>query len=663
MRLKVNCSSLKYRIAVIFSLIFGGVLILALWLELRGIEESQRAQLDAKEKVYANFLGEVSRDAIIRGEYEVIQLHIKNLLSDPHIRFIAISDNRDRIVAATDPSRIGRRQASPAVGPDEHSYVLEITNPAGLVGKISFIFSHVSATREYQRQMYTFAGSAIFSLLVVICCSLVVGNLLTRRLKHVADAATRFGEGDWKVRIQDSGSDEIAQLAFNFNGMAERLDSVMVQLQHQASYDQLTGLPNRSLLYDRIDHAVSLSERNGNKFAIMLLDLDNFKSINDTLGHHLGDNLLIEVGKRISSVIRKSDTLARLGGDEYVILTTGISTPMDASKICRQVVNSFEDSFILDNGESFITTSIGVAIYPDDGDTPDLLLKNADIAMYHSKKTGKNTFQFFTEEIQSAVQMRLVLESRLRKALERGEFFLMYQPQINVTSGRIEGLEALIRWQPENKGVVSPDKFIPVLEDTGMIIHVGDWVLETACRQLSVFRNDGLSLRMAVNMSIKQFQSPDIVERISSIVLESGCKPDEICLELTESIIMERTHDMIEKLHRLRRRGFRLSIDDFGTGYSSLIYLKSMPISEVKIAREFITGLPEDGNDVAIVNTIISMARHMGMTVIAEGVEKKEQVESLVSLGCKRIQGYFYSKPIRGEEVAELIRKMQNARG
>jgi len=347
-----------------------------------------------------------------------------------------------------------------------------------------------------------------------------------------------------------------------------------------------------------------------------------------------------------------------LGGDEFVMLSVGISQPQDAAKICRQVMQQLAPPFLLGGAETFITTSIGITLYPDDGDTPETLLKNADIAMYHAKRTGKNSFQFFTDEIQYLVQNRLMMENRLRKALELDEYSVLYQPQMDTVSGRMVGVEALLRWQLDGKEMVPPDTFIPILEDTGMIIQVGEWVLQQVCRQQAAWISEGIELTVSVNVSIKQLQSPTIIERIYALVTDLDCTPAQICLELTESMVMERTTDLLGKLQRLKEYGFKLSIDDFGTGYSSLSYLKRLPIAELKIDREFIMGLPEDTSDLAIVKTITSMAQHMGMSVIAEGVEKPEQIECLVTMGCTRMQGFYYSRPVTPDKIVTLFRKM-----
>jgi diguanylate cyclase (GGDEF)-like protein/PAS domain S-box-containing protein len=431
------------------------------------------------------------------------------------------------------------------------------------------------------------------------------------------------------------------------------------QLLYQATYDILTGLPNRNLLNDRFTQAIAIENRHHNFLCLMLMDLDNFKIVNDTLGHAVGDVLLQDVAGRIQAIVRKSDTVARLGGDEFVVVPVNISSSQDAAKVAEQILTTLSRPFSIDGREIFLTVSIGIAIYPHDGDSLDHLLKHADVAMYHAKSLGKNNYQFFTAEINNRIHERLAMETLLRRALERDEYLLHYQPMVDLKSGRVVGVEALLRWQPEGEGLLFPDRFIPLLEETGLIIPVGEWVLRTACSQLHEWCQAGHDLRLSVNISSRQFRSGTITERIIEIVRDSGCSPGQICLELTESIIMHDSDEIIQKLVLLREMGFSLSIDDFGTGFSSLSYLKRLPIAELKIDKTFVSGLPANVSDTAIVTTIIHMAGSLQMNVVAEGVETAEQLRFLSENGCSRAQGHYFSRPLPPDEFVVSLQRSE----
>lgn len=451
------------------------------------------------------------------------------------------------------------------------------------------------------------------------------------------------------VPLRDDSGEIVSLLGITRN-ITER-KKYEEQLLYQANYDILTGLPNRNLLNDRFTRAAADKERSQSFVPLMLMDLDNFKFVNDTLGHPAGDLLLVEVARRIRGVVTKGDTVARLGGDEFVVVPGNAVDSQDVVTAAEQILAAFSGPFFIEGREIFLTVSIGIVVYPQDGDTLDQLLQHADAAMYHAKHRGKNNFQFFTTEIDSRIRERLAMESRLRRALDKNEFHLHYQPLIDLRTKRVAGMEVLLRWQPAGDALLLPDKFIPLLEETGLIIPVGEWVLGKACRQLNEWHHAGRDVRFSVNISARQFHAPDIVERISGIVRRNGCLPSQICLELTESAIMEDCEANIDKLARLKEMGFSLSIDDFGTGFSSLNYLKRLPITEIKIDRTFVKGLPENSNDAAIVNTIIHMANYLGLNVVAEGIETEEQARFLAINGCDKGQGYYFSVPLPPDEL------------
>jgi len=436
-------------------------------------------------------------------------------------------------------------------------------------------------------------------------------------------------------------------------------------IYHMAYYDGLTSLPNRVLFQDRLKQAIAASERHKNMTAILFLDLDNFKRVNDTLGHFWGDELLKGVAERLMSVMRKSDSVARhscndlfarLGGDEFTVLLNVINESREASKAAQRIVELLSKPFMLDGSEIFISSSIGIAIYPDDGTDVTTLLKNADAAMYHAKEHGKNNYQYYKQYMNAAAFDRLTLENDLRRAIEQDGLILYYQPQISTVNGAVIGLEALIRWQHPDKGIILPSDFIPLAEDTGLIIPISEWVLKTACRQIKTWQAEGHKIvPVAVNLSSRQFQQEDFIMILSGILDESGIDPHNLILEITESTIMENTDTVFDLLHELNEMGLLLTIDDFGTGYSSLSYLKKFPIHAIKIDRSFVSEINTNDDDAAIAMAIISMAHSLKLKVIAEGVETKDQLMMLCEQRCDAIQGYFFSPALHPENISEIL--------
>ncbi|MDR3416266.1 MAG: EAL domain-containing protein [Nevskia sp.] len=438
---------------------------------------------------------------------------------------------------------------------------------------------------------------------------------------------------------------------------------------HDLAYcDSLTGLPNRQAFFDSVDAELrNVSGDEGSGVAILFMDLDGFKRINDTLGHAVGDHLLQAVTERLKTLLRRLDAatraaheplLARLGGDEFTVLLTGVGKPEDVLKVARKIKDELAVPFVIDSHEISVTTSIGVALSPDDGADAQTLLKNADIAMYHSKDNGRNTCQMYRASLTTRMTQRVTLEGSLRKALERNEFVLFYQPQVHAGMDEIFGMEALIRWQHPERGLVAPGEFIPVAEETGLIVPIGEWVLRTACRQAAQWRADGIrNIRVAVNLCGLQFKEAGFLHKVLSILHETGLPPQHLELELTESLLIDHSQSSIARLADLRSVGIHLSIDDFGTGYSSMSYLKSFPISTLKIDRSFVQELHRDQDNAAITKAIIAMAHSLRMSVIAEGVETAEQAAALRSYGCEAMQGFFYSRPVPAYEATAMLVK------
>ncbi len=430
------------------------------------------------------------------------------------------------------------------------------------------------------------------------------------------------------------------------------------RIQHIAQHDVLTGLPNRSLLQDRLSQAVAYSARTGRAVWVMLIDLDRFKFVNDSMGHKAGDVLLMTIAARLRSTLRETDTVARLSGDEFVVILTEHNDERLAPEIVQRLMDAIAQPVMLGIKEFFVTCSIGVSVYPTDGAGADSLIEHADIAMYRAKKLGRNNYQFYTPAMNEEAMERVRIESALRNALERNEFVLHYQPQVNLVSGQVVGMEALLRWQHPELGVVAPSRFITVAEETGLIVPIGAWVMRTACAQTKLWQDAGLGrLRVAVNLSARQFGAPDLLADITGVLESTALDPACLEIELTESLFMSDVTQAVEVLHGMKSLGVNLSIDDFGTGYSSLSYLSRFPIDVLKIDRSFVSDISRDASDAAIVASIIALAHNLKLSVIAEGVETIEQLDYLRRHGCDEMQGYYFSRPLAAGDFEELLRK------
>lgn len=428
------------------------------------------------------------------------------------------------------------------------------------------------------------------------------------------------------------------------------------RVKHLAYHDALTDLPNRYLFLDRLKTALAHAARHENTLAVLFLDLDRFKDVNDTLGHAAGDQLLQEVGKRITTCIREEDTVARMGGDEFTVLLPDIQIE-DAKDVARRILNVFRKPFVLEEQELYISSSIGIAIASDKVLDAQTILRHADLAMYKAKENGKNRYWIYEMNMSIQAQNRLTLEQRLRKALERDEFVLYYQPQVDVTKGKILGMEALIRWKHPEEGLIPPMKFIPIAEETGLILPIGEWVLRTAIAQNITWQKEGFpALRIAVNLSARQFEQENLVEQISKILDEEGMEGRWLELEITESVAMQDIELTSRVLKQLKELGIHIAIDDFGVGYSSLSYLKRFPIDTLKVDQSFIRdGLSQDSENGVIVSSILELARDLNYSAIAEGVETEAQLEFLKTKACAGIQGFLISRPLPARDMTTLL--------
>lgn len=509
-------------------------------------------------------------------------------------------------------------------------------------------------------------GAILFTTVLLF---LLLRALLVTPLQQLNVAAKAIGQGKLDTRIEFSSQDEIGELARSFQEMTENVRESHRQIRHLAYHDSLTSLPNRFAFQERLQQALGDANRFGYRLAVLFLDLDNFKDVNDTLGHQAGDTLLRTFAERLVDCLREgdcvarseeceetADVLARLGGDEFIVMLSHIRGVLAAGQVAQRILNLLQHPFIIDGEEIHAGASIGITVYPEDGADAGTLIKNADIALYHAKGLGKANYQFYSIALNEAAHQRQILERQLRRALDQEQLSLHYQPMVDTTDGRIVGVEALVRWTDPELGFVSPADFIPAAEESGLIVPLGRWVLREACRQCVAWERAGLpALRMSVNVSSVQVGRRGLIEDVAAALRDTGLPPERLDLEITETSLLAGGAIVDFNLQGLKSLGVRLSLDDFGTGHSSLSHLKRHPIDVVKIDRSFVSDLTENQDDAAIVTAVIALARGLGLEVVAEGVEQAEHLEFLQRQGCHWAQGYYFSKPLPAEELAERL--------
>jgi diguanylate cyclase (GGDEF)-like protein/PAS domain S-box-containing protein len=482
------------------------------------------------------------------------------------------------------------------------------------------------------------------------------------RTVHLQTNCILVRRDDFEIPVEDSvapihdraGQATGAVIVFRDVSAAQ---AMALQMTHSAEHDFLTGLPNRTLVNDRVNQAIAYGERHGKKVAVLFLDLDGFKHINDSLGHPTGDRLLQSVAKRLVDCVRGSDTVSRQGGDEFVVLLSEVGQPADAAITARRMLAAVAEAHSLDQHDLYVTASIGVSVYPDDGTDAETLIKNADTAMYQAKENGRQNYQFFKPAMNVRAVERQSIEENLRRALERQEFTLCYQPKVDLRTGRITGAEALLRWTHPTRGLIPPVQFIPVAEDCGLILPIGNWVLREACKQARIWLDAGLPLTtMAVNISAMEFRNEGFLGGVFTILKETGLNPRSLELELTESVLMKRAESSQTILKALRSRGVQIAVDDFGTGYSSLSYLRKFPIDALKIDQSFVRQITTTPEETTIVTAVIGMGRSLKLRVIAEGVETREELGFLRAQKCDEAQGYYFSRPVHPLQFAALLK-------
>ena len=523
-------------------------------------------------------------------------------------------------------------------------------------------------------------GSSLYQWLTRMAAAVVMG-LAISGMHYTAMAASRFALGSFcrgGVTFQNSWLATTiglfalgllvvtlvtvvydAHLQSNARTQAQRLEQANAQLQHQATHDALTGLPNRVLYLDRLEREIAHAERDGHTFAVLVVDLDRFKVINDTLGHGPGDQLLKEVAHRLARTIRTVDTVARTGGDEFLLLITDIRDPADTAVVATKILEELDKPVLIGGAEVHTSASIGISVYPTDGTDSDSLVAHADEAMYFAKQHGRNTFQFFNPGMSVFSRERLDLERDLRRALPMQQFEVHYQPKMDIATGRMNSVEALVRWRHPTRGLVGPTEFIPLAEESGLIFSIGEWVLREACRQARQWQLDGQPfLRVAVNISPIHFRQPKFLDVVRSALSDHDLEPRYLEIELTETTVMDHADTSVQILEDLSRMGVIVSIDDFGTGYSSMSYLRRFPIDKLKIDRSFINELTTSSDAASIVKAIISLAHSLRLKVVAEGVETAEQLQQLRELGCDQFQGFYRSAAVLPGEIEKLVRKV-----
>ncbi|QZY54840.1 EAL domain-containing protein [Crassaminicella profunda] len=523
-----------------------------------------------------------------------------------------------------------------------------------------------SVLEKSKSDVFAFAIGISFLMILItfFITSKFFDKYVIKRMNIINNGLKMIAKGQYDHHIEIQSNDELSDIADNINKMKEKIKSreeellkKREQIHHLAYYDSLTGLPNRALFEEKISIALEEAKLNKGKLALLYMDLDNFKKVNDTIGHMFGDLLLKNVGRLLKKYLGGRATVTRLGGDEFVAVLPKIEGSQELIPIIENMIKSFQNPWILDDSEFYITVSIGITLYPKDGETSHILLKNADTAMYSAKNNGKNSYHFYTPDLNEKMLEKLEMENNLRHAVERDEFIVYYQPKVQIHTGRIVGAEALIRWKHPTKGMIPPSQFIPIAEETRLIVPIGEWVLRNACRQNKTWQELGYhSMVVSVNLSVIQIQQPNFVETVKKILKETGIKPSCLELEITENIIMKDFECANNILNNLRKLGIGISLDDFGKGYSSLNYLKQLEIDVLKIDKAFVDDITENNHQQAIVKAVIDMAHSMNIVVVAEGVETWEQFKFLKDLHCDKVQGYLFSKPLPVIEMEVMMR-------
>ncbi|MGA7524992.1 MAG: EAL domain-containing protein [Acidobacteriaceae bacterium] len=658
MRLPGN-SSFAHRV-IVLALVTSGIVSITLMAAFLGYDSvSAREQMQNRLTSLADIVGQNSAAALVFDDQaaavEVLQALraetsiVAACLYRPNGQLFAQYGRQDGIRDCP-----GNMQDEPGREPGFLRVRRTIARQGDLAGTL-FLQSDLQEIEQRWQHLLKVTG---WLLVVALVVGGVAGSLLQRRVSGpvlaLATAMQRVTDGhDFSARVEPRGCDEIARLGAGFNSMLQELErqaaetrAFAAQLEHQAFNDDLTGLPNRRLLSDRLQHALAVAYRHQLQVALVYVDLDGFKLVNDSLGHGIGDLLLRQVATRVQSRVRQSDTLARLGGDEFAVVVSGAGAANDAAQVSTALLDVLTPPFFIQDHEIAIGASIGISLFPENGATPALLLQQADSAMYEAKKLGKNRMVYFSPELGASLRERQHLETQLRSALTNGEIVVWYQPEFDVVSRRLVRFEALARWRHPVLGMISPGKFIPIAEETGLIVPLGKLVMEAACREAMRWQSAGReAVQVAVNVSSLQLTRDNFVEEVSAILEKTGLPARLLQIELTESVMLSGAQSAAVTMHRIADLGVSLAIDDFGTGYSCLSYLPQLPFDALKIDRSFVSELGTRPETEALVHSLVILAHKLGMRVIAEGIETEEQLQRIAEIGTNEVQGYLMGKP------------------
>src|SRR5882672_8306224 len=631
-------------------------------------------QLIERGRALGRLISLVSPEAILGFDFLTLNNYTREVSEQPDIVYSVITNPEGAVLSSyidtTDPlakKYLGQTESRDALKvlqklEDRDELIklqFPITHDGKLLGNFLVGLSREGLQSEFRQQltikMLVLAAVVVFLSLAIYA---VFRFNILHPIQRLIAASRDVGRGQHAV-VDVKSSDELGLLATAFNAMAEGIKREQAQLHRQANFDTLTGLPNRLMAFDRIDMEISRAKRSGQRFAVLFIDLDDFKSVNDSLGHPVGDRLLVAIGARLQAALREGDTVARLGGDEFLILASDIVGEVQVEKIAERLLQAVLAPQDLGGRRVATQCSIGIAMFPDNGEDVETLVANADNAMYQAKTNHRGSFTFFTEEMNTRLRKRVQLEQDLREAIELGQMKLAFQPIVETDGGRHRGAEVLLRWTHPERGAIGPAEFIPIAEANGQIVSIGDWVLEQACRCWATWHKDGIHPGfLAINISRIQFRRR-FAERLVELMTSYDVPPEAVELEITESVLLDDHHQVAEELDRLRATGVKLSLDDFGTGYSSLSYLKRFRFDVLKIDRSFVAGLPNNEDDVLLVKAILAMAKGMDLAMVAEGVENKEQLGFVASQGCDFAQGYLFGKPMPEEAYVAYLRNLQ----
>jgi diguanylate cyclase (GGDEF)-like protein len=625
---------------------------------------------------------------------EQVLLLLRALNSSPNVSNAIVYDESGKVVHDGDPTipSFGKRAIGEELLPKHTPEEVPVTRLDGkklsvwrsiwvenlVIGGVHIEFSlqtveqnlqrlKAEQNRQYSEALQKIVVIALITTAVLVIIGMLLSLMTSRRIvkpiQQVAEFASNLGEHNYDSKLSYRFDDEIGDLVNSFNDMSSKLEDEVLQreetekqLRQLALYDSLTQLPNRTLILDRLSNLIEKARRSPARVAVMFVDLDDFKKVNDTLGHDAGDELLIESARRFTEVIRPVDSVGRLGGDEFILLLDAMPNATDADRVAEEVLEIFKKPFSIDGRELTLSASIGISIFPEDGDNQAELLQKADSAMYHSKEKGRNTYSYFTAEMNEHVARRLSIEEQMYTALSRDEFSVFYQPKIRLSDGKIVGAEALLRWHNSELGQVEPDEFIPISEQTGFINPLGDFVLEQAVSDISRLNElYDANLHVAINVSPRQFRQNGLIDNITGYLQGRGISRGMVELEITEGVLIGGQSNIEESLKELRASGIEITMDDFGTGYSSLSYLREYPFDVLKIDRSFVRDIGLDPEDCALIEAIIVMAHGLGLKVVAEGVETMQQAEFLQQRGCDSAQGYYFSRPLPLTEFEKYL--------